>query len=199
VLTNGAFQLALPRVAARSNRLSLTILHANGETWSELLEWKVDRLGKSNLSELNSEWLVDRAEIAVVEGDPQARTFLGDDSLAAVTQPEAGRKLRVLRGVLDPVAPVELAAAKADQQDLSDAAWTEANVGWGKVRGTRSGSTRRIPTARSCWWPGNSTTKAFTPMRRPRACFRSRGTGKPSLQSPDSKTARVRWDPRSSP
>ena len=133
VLTNGAFQLTLPRVAARSNRLSLTILHANGETWSELLEWKVDRLGKSNLSELNSEWLVDRAEIAVVEGDPQARAFLGDDSLAAVTLPEAGRKLRVLRGVLDPAVPVELAMVKENQQALSDAAWTEANVGWGKV------------------------------------------------------------------
>ena len=133
VLSNGAFQLAIPRPPARSNRLALTILHVNGETQSELLEWKVDRLGKSNLSELNSEWLVDRAEIAVVGGDPQARAFLGDDSLAAVTLPEAGRKLRVLRGVLDPVAPVELATVKENHMDLSDAVWTEANVGWAKV------------------------------------------------------------------
>jgi hypothetical protein len=76
---------------------------------------------------------VDRAENAVVQGDPRVREFLSDDSQAAASEPMAGRKLRGLRGLLEPRAPLKLGEAKENELYLSDVAWTEAKVGWGGV------------------------------------------------------------------
>ena len=64
---------------------------------------------------------------------PERRKLLSDPALSSAPTPEASRKLRLLRAVLDPPKPIDLADARGDHAFLSDAAWTEARVGWGQV------------------------------------------------------------------
>ena len=79
-------------------------------------------------------WLVERAESAVMHRRADARNFVNDAALAgAAPTPGASRQLRLLRTVLDPVAPVELGKVQAESAYLSDVAWTSATVGWGQV------------------------------------------------------------------
>ena len=133
VLDGGSFRLKIPSGRMASNWLTLTLLHANGETFPERFEWRVDVSGRSNLTILNSEWLVDRAEVAVVKGDPRAKEFVSDEVLAAASDPDAAGKLRVLRALLEPGPPLKLEAMTEDTAHLSDSEWMEAKVGWGGV------------------------------------------------------------------
>lgn len=134
VLDGGSFQMKIPAKHAASNRLTLTLLHVNGETLPERFEWRTDESGRSNLATLNSEWLVDRAEIAVVKESPQAKAFVSDEILAAAFDPECAGKLAVLRNLLDPAAPMKVDAVEETPLHLSDAEWVEAKVGWGETR-----------------------------------------------------------------
>jgi hypothetical protein len=82
---------------------------------------------------LNAEWIVDRAENAVMQRRTDASKFVDDAALAAAPTPEAARKLRLLRAVLNPIPPYDLRAVPGDSAYLSDATWTSASVGWGQV------------------------------------------------------------------
>lgn len=76
--------------------------------------------------------LVQRAEMAVQRRTAEARELVAEPALAALP-PEAQRKLRALRALLERAPPpVELAKVEGDRVFLSDAAWTEAKVGWGQ-------------------------------------------------------------------
>ena len=79
----------------------------------------------------NTSWTA--PALAVSEARPEARELVSDAAIAAAPTPEAARKLRALRAVLEPAAPFELRTVRGDSAFLSDAAWTDAKVGWGQV------------------------------------------------------------------
>jgi hypothetical protein len=79
-----------------------------------------------------NETLVERAERWVQTSARDARVFVSDEVIARATSTDVQRKLRALRAVLDPAAPIALESATAERVVLSDAAWTEAKVGWGQ-------------------------------------------------------------------
>jgi len=113
--------------------LVLAKLHVNGATMTETFPLSYDSSSTPDIARLNAEWLVDRAEMAVVLARLEARAFTDDSIIAAAPTPEAARQLRGLRAVLDPATPFDLPTVSGDTAFLSDAAWTEAQVGWGKV------------------------------------------------------------------
>jgi hypothetical protein len=113
--------------------LKLSKLLVNGATMGEEFPLSYDSSSTPDVAALNAEWLVDRAELAVMEARPDAREFTDDATIAAAPAPEAARKLRLLRTVLEPVTPYDLGTVSGDTAFLSDAAWTAAQVGWGRV------------------------------------------------------------------
>lgn len=132
LVTNGTFTLDLAAIYPTNwlnFHLNLTRLYVNGATETERFALAYATSGVPDVTGLNAEWIVNRAEAAVMHGRADART------LAAVTAPtpEAAEKLRVLREVLDPPAAVALRAVTADSAYLSDAVWTDAQVGWGHL------------------------------------------------------------------
>jgi NPCBM/NEW2 domain len=77
--------------------------------------------------------VVGRAEQALLEHNEKgARNLLDEKEIAAAPTPEAKRKLELLRSLLDPTEPVDLQSTKENKVLLSDAAWSDAKVGWGE-------------------------------------------------------------------
>jgi hypothetical protein len=113
--------------------LKLARLHVNGAAIEQEFRLDYDASSVPDVAGLNEQWIVDRAESAVMQRRPEARQFMSDDVLAAAPTPAAARKLRLLRSVLDPVPPSDLAAVRDDSAYLSDATWTDAKVGWGQI------------------------------------------------------------------
>lgn len=136
VLNNGAFTLDLDGLHAEQwNRwhLKLARLHVNGASIAEEFHLSFDNFSAPDVAALNAEWIVNRAEGAIMSRQPDARKFVSDEALAAAPTPEAARKLRVLRAVLDPPTPINLAPVRDRSVFLSDVGWTKAKVGWGQV------------------------------------------------------------------
>lgn len=130
---NGNFELALPAIARGAYRLRLSSMHVNGATTVQELPLKVGAGGKFDPPGLQAEWLVGRAEQALLEHNEKgARELLDEKGIAAAPTPEAKRKLELLRSLLDPSEPVDLQSTKANKVFLSDSAWSEAKVGWGE-------------------------------------------------------------------
>ena len=133
VTKGGGFTLDLDGLRPDTYHLKLAGLHANGATTTHEFRLGFDARGIPATAPLNAGWVVDRAERAVMTRRTEARRLLSDQAIAAATSPESARKLRVLRDVLDPPTPIDLAKARGDRVFLSDAAWTSARVGWGQV------------------------------------------------------------------
>ncbi len=132
VLKNGAFKLQLTGLGKQPYHLKLSSLHVNGAEATETFQLESDAKGKLNIADLTAEWLVDRAESALLMKDPKAIETVSDAIIASAPTPESARKLRVLRSLLDPPAPADLASITGDHAYLSDVAWLDAAVGWGK-------------------------------------------------------------------
>ena len=132
---DGRFALDLPGLKTKrwkSFHLILSQLHVNGATAREHFKLAFGAAGP-DVAALNAEWLVDRAELAVRNASPEAHDWVSDAAIAQAPTPEAARKLRVLRAVLEAPAPLDLSAVTNNRVFLSDAVWTEAKVGWGEV------------------------------------------------------------------
>ena len=140
---------------------------------------RCDERGEPAADELASSFVTDGAEQAFMRNPAQAAKLLTDEAIAAAPNDEARRRLRLLRDMKNPEPePVDLATAKAARVFLSDARWTKAEVGWGKV-------------ARNRYWfhpgqwegallklGGEVFAKASTRTRSPSSSFRSVETGK---------------------
>jgi len=136
VLQDGGFTLDLDGIHTdnwRRFHLKLAILHVNGAADVEEFPLSFDASSAPEVAALNAEWIVDRAESAVMSRRPDARTFVNDEALSAARTPESARKIRLLRTVLDPATPCDLGTVRENSAFLSDAAWTDAKVGWGQV------------------------------------------------------------------
>ncbi len=133
VLKDGAFTLDLDGFHPGTQKLwqlKLARLHVNGATADELFPLRYDAQTAPDLTALNVQAIVDRAELAVMQHRANAQTLVDD---AAAPTPEAARKLRLLHSVLNPATPFDLRTVSGNSAFLSDAAWTEAKVGWGQV------------------------------------------------------------------
>jgi hypothetical protein len=132
---DGRFALNLDGIKTDHSRrfqLNLSKLHVNGAATTENFTLSFGTSGP-DVAALNAEWLVDRAELALIKARPEARNFLSDMVIDDAPTTEAARKLRVLRAVLEPPTPLDLQTVMEDSVFLSDAAWTDAKVGWGQV------------------------------------------------------------------
>ena len=135
MVKDGRFALDLAGIKTnrwRQFHLLLSKLHVNGAAATESFPLAYTASGP-DVAALNAEWLVDRAERAVMAAHPEARDFVSDVVIGAAPTPDGARKLRALRAVLAPAAPFDLKTVAGDSAFLSDAAWTEAAVGWGQV------------------------------------------------------------------
>jgi hypothetical protein len=133
LVRNGNFDLAMPDIARGAYRMRLASMHVNGATAEQELPLRIGANGKCDPLDLQAEWVVGRAERALLRHDDKgARGLLDDRHVAAAPTPEAKRKLELLRSLLDPAEPVDLQTTGDDKVYLSDSAWSEASVGWGK-------------------------------------------------------------------
>ncbi len=136
LVKDGRFTLDLAGLKIGRERqfhLLISKLHVNGATGGEEFPLTFDSASAPDVARLNAEFLVDHAALAVANSRPEARDLVSDAAIAAAPTPEATRKLRALRAVLEPAAPFDLATVSGDSAFLSDAAWTDAKVGWGQV------------------------------------------------------------------
>jgi hypothetical protein len=133
VVRDGRFGLKLGGLRPNRYQLKLATLHVNGATVRREFRLSFDAAGTPDVASLNAQWLVDRAESAVMHRKPDAKELLTDAAISAAPTPEAARKLRTLRGAVLPVQPLELGATKEPSVFLSDVVWTEAKVGWGQT------------------------------------------------------------------
>ncbi len=136
VLKDGTFTLDLDGFRPGTQQLwqlKLARLHVNGAADDELFPLQYDAHTVADLDALNAQAVVDRAELAVMQRRPNAQALVNDAAVAAAPTPAAARKLRLLHSVLYPVAPFDLHTTPDESAYLSDAAWTEAKVGWGQV------------------------------------------------------------------
>ncbi|GAA5123524.1 NPCBM/NEW2 domain-containing protein [Luteolibacter yonseiensis] len=154
VLEEGGFEMDIAGLRPDSYWLKLNSLHVNGAVSNEYFVLKVDKSNQINLAEMNGEWLVDRADLAIHRQDPRAREFVSDEVISAAPTAESAGKLRVLRGLLDPAVPADLSSAKEDHAWLSDAAWTKAEVGWG------------MPTRNAFWSDGRFRMGTFLTLKQ---------------------------------
>lgn len=133
LVRGGNFDLALPAMAKGVYRLRLASMHVNGATSEQELPLRIGGNGKCDPLGIQAEWVVGRAEQAMLRHDDKgARVLLDEEGIAAAPTPEAKRKLELLRSVLNPAKPIDLPTTRDDKVFLSDSAWSEASVGWGK-------------------------------------------------------------------
>ncbi len=132
-LTDDTFDLAVTGLRPDSYFMRLTSLHVNGGTTREDHHFGFDATGTPETPrQFKWPWVVARAEKAILQRETGARDLLADEAIARAPAGDQ-RLLRVLRGVLEPVAPVDLATATGESVGLSDARWSGATVGWGQV------------------------------------------------------------------
>ena len=149
LVKEGEFSLALSRLKGGDYRLKLTALHVNGATTTRALTFTVSTPGDPDVDTLQADWNMDLAVEAVVRQQPDARQFLTDELIVAAPSPPAKLKLKVLRGIVDPPAPLDLASVREAKFFLSDAVWTKAEVGWGQ------------PARNFFWFAGTPQTNPF--------------------------------------
>lgn len=153
LVRDGAFAVNLDGLPPGKWHLNLSRLHVNGAAFSQEYPvgydaatppdarkscWtvagkRVLLLPGSDVAAVKADWLVNRSEIAVMHGQADAQKLVNDEAIASVNSSDAARKLRLLHAVLNPVAPMDLAAITNDSAFLSDVNWTDAKVGWGQV------------------------------------------------------------------
>ncbi len=132
-LADGSFELVLTGLRPALYFMRLTSLHVNGGATWEDYHFGFDAAGKPETpQQFNWPWPVVQAEKALLKNELRSRALLSDESIARASEADQ-RLLRVLRGTLDPAEPADLAAISSETAWLSDARWTEATVGWGKV------------------------------------------------------------------
>jgi hypothetical protein len=134
VLTGAEFDLSLPELRRDSLFMRLVTLHVNGAASWEDYRFGFDAAGRPETPVLFKwPWVVARAEKAVMQRERGARDLLTDEAIAQASTPPEQRRLRVLRNVIDPPAPIDLGKVTAEFASLSDAGWNDAKVGWGQV------------------------------------------------------------------
>ncbi len=130
----GNFTLNLTNLKAATWNLKLGGLLVNGAESSEKLTFKCDNKGVPDVANLIANRAVDAAEQMFMSNLAQAKKLLTDEAIAAAPTEEARRRLRLLRTLSESEPkPIDLTVSEPAVTFLSDARWSKAEVGWGKV------------------------------------------------------------------
>ncbi len=119
-------------------QITLGCLLVNGAETRMQFTVRCNERGEPIVDELAADWASNTAEQAFMRDPEQAAKLLTDAAIAAAPNDEVRRRLRLLRAMQKPEPePVDLTTAKAARVFLSDARWTKAEVGWGKIARNR--------------------------------------------------------------
>lgn len=134
IVSDKNFALELPGLQQRASFMRLVSLHVNGgASWADY-RFGFDAAGHPRTPQkIEWPWIVQRAEQAVSERRPEARTLLFEQAGTQSFSAEEQRMLGVLRGILEPPPILEAGEATGGSVFLSDARWLEAEVGWGQL------------------------------------------------------------------
>lgn len=134
----GGFSINLTALKAPSWNLKLTALLVNGAESGQFHTFRCDAGGAPDAAALGTRLTLSSAEQALMRDPATGAKFLTDVAIAAAPTAEARTGLQALRGMTDPEpTPVNLLSSSASSLYLSDAAWSKASVGWGKVARNR--------------------------------------------------------------
>jgi hypothetical protein len=135
---DGIFSVEISGLISPSSNLVLSCLMANGAESKQHLSIRCDPPGEPDVAGFIADWMVDTVEQHLMRNSKQAERLLHVEAIAAAPSAESRRRLNLLRAMREPEpAPVDLAATRDTRVCLSDAQWTKANVGWGKVARNR--------------------------------------------------------------
>jgi hypothetical protein len=178
---DGKFTVELTNLNAPAWRMNLACLLANGAESLIELPFQCNKNGEPDVSVFGIDQTVGSAEQMLMRDPAQAEKLLTDDAIAAAPTEESRRRLRLLRAMREPEPePIDLTTTEAARVFLSDARWSKAEVGWGKVARNRywfiPGSGKECCSSSTA----RSLPRASTPTRTPSSSFRSAENGKPS-------------------
>jgi hypothetical protein len=135
---DGKFSVELTNLNAPMWQLNLGCLLVNGAESRTEFSFPCNERGEPAADELISNWTLNAAEQALMRDPTRAEKLLSDQAIIAVPSEEVRRQLRLLRAMREPEPePVDLTTSEAARVFLSDARWTKAEVGWGKVARNR--------------------------------------------------------------
>ena len=138
VADDGKFTVDITNLNAPAWQLNLGCLLANGAESRTSFSFRCQENGEPDAAALIADWTVDTAEQMLMRDSAQAAKLLTDDAIAAAPTEEAQHRLRLLRTMREPEAEHnDLTTTKATRAFLSDARWSKADVGWGKVARNR--------------------------------------------------------------
>jgi hypothetical protein len=130
----GKFTVQLTHLSAPSWRLNLGILLVNGAESRNTFPFECNEKGEPDASG----FIVDWTEQTLMRHPAQAANLLAADVIAAAPSEEARRRLELLRAMRTPEPdPIDLTITDAARVYISDARWSKAEVGWGKVARNR--------------------------------------------------------------
>ncbi len=135
---DGKFSVEITNLNAPSWHLKLGCLLANGAEWNRTFSFRCNARGEPDAAEFVAASTLEEAEQTLMRDPARAAKLLTAEAIAAAPTEEARRRLRLLRTMSEPEPePVDLANSAATRALLSDARWTKAEVGWGKVARNR--------------------------------------------------------------
>ena len=133
----GKFAVEITNLNAPSWHLNLSSLLVNGAESREHFSVTCNERGEPS-TEFLANRIVDTTEQTLMREPAQAGKLLTEEAIASAASEETRRRLRLLRAMQNPEPePIDLTTAKAPRVFLSDARWTKAEVGWGKVARNR--------------------------------------------------------------
>jgi len=126
----GKFSLEVTQLNASSWKLNLGILLANGAESRTAFTFRCDENGEPDASAFIVDWI----EQTLMRNPAQAANLLTDEAITAAPSNEIRRRLELLRAMRAPEPePIDLTNTDATRVYVSDARWSKAEVGWGKV------------------------------------------------------------------
>ena len=135
---DGKFSVDLTNLRAAEWLLSLDCLLVNGGETRTRSTLHCDEHGEPLADELASTWIVEAAEQTLMRDPASAEKLLTGEAIMSAPGDEARRRLHLLSEMREIRTEfVDLTETLAGRVFLSDARWTKAEVGWGKVARNR--------------------------------------------------------------
>jgi hypothetical protein len=134
----GKFTIELTDLKAGSWNLHLSSVLVNGAESRERFSIQCNENGEVDAANFIANWTVEAAEQSLMRTPAMATKLLTEEVITAAPTEEARRRLRLLRTMTQPEPEsTDLTTTTATRVFLSDARWTKAEVGWGKVMRNR--------------------------------------------------------------
>ena len=135
---DGRFVLEVNHLKAGDWNIKLGCLTVNGAESQNQHSLSVPGSGNPDAEAFVDNWYLDTAELLVVKEPKKAMRLLTEKTINGGNTQATQERLRLFRSMLDPdPEPINASKSDASQLFLSDALWTKAEVGWGKITRNR--------------------------------------------------------------